>query len=71
MLNPVGHAATLGEPPGEFCTNDSEAINLALKQFLSYKKFNWLTFLEKIKEFVQEHFKEAEKSLIGIGQYII
>ena len=71
MLKPVGHAACLGDPPREFCTNNSEALNSALKQFLSYKKFNWPTLNEKIKEFVQMHFKEAKKSLIGIGQYII
>ena len=27
--------------------------------------------IKRMKEIVQEHFKEAEKSLIGIGQYII
>ena len=49
MLKPVRRAAGLGDPPREFCTNDSEAINSALKQFPSYKKFDWPTFNEKIK----------------------
>ena len=38
-------AAGLGDPPSEFCTNDSEAINSALKQFLGFKKSDWPVFL--------------------------
>ena len=48
MLKPVRRAAGLGDPPEEFCTNDSKAINSALKQFVRYKKFDWPTFNKRV-----------------------
>ena len=69
MLKPVRVAAGLGDPPSEFCTNDSEAINSTLKQFLHFKRSDWPTFNEKIKAFVIEQQKEVEKAILGMGQY--
>jgi hypothetical protein len=71
MLKPVRQSAGFGDPPAEFCTNDSEAINSTLKQFLNFQKLDWPVFNEKIKEFVLEQQSEVEKSVVGIGQYII
>ena len=48
MIQSVREAAGLGDPPSEFCTNDSEAINSTLKQFLSFKKSDWPIFNEKV-----------------------
>ena len=45
MLRPVRRAAGLGDPPSEFFTNDSEAINSAIKQYLKFKKLDWPTYL--------------------------
>ena len=71
MLKPVRQSAGLGDPPSEFSTNDSEAINSTLKQFLNFKKLDWQVFNEKIKEFIINQQAEVEKSLVGIGQYSI
>ena len=68
MLKPVRVAAGLGDPPAEFCTNDSEAT---LKQFLNFKKLDWPTFNDKIKAFTLQQQKEIEKTVLGIGQYRI
>ena len=62
-------AAGLGDPPSEYCTNDSEAINSALKQFLGFKKSDWPVF-NKIKKFIQDQ-EEVCKAMIGLGQYRI
>ena len=64
MFKPVRVAAGLGDPLSEFCT-----INSALKQFLGFKKNEWPVFNEKINEFVLEQEKEADKCILGIGQY--
>ena len=71
MLYSVRVAAGLGDPPSEFCTNDSEAINSALKQFLGFKKSDWPVFNNKVKMFIREQEKEVCKALIGLGQYRI
>ncbi len=63
MLKPVRSAAGLRDPTGEFCTNDSEAINSALKQFLNFKKSDWPMFNEKVKEFVQQLLKKLKNLL--------
>lgn len=71
MLKPVRCAASLRDQPAEFRTNNSEAINSALKQFLNFKQSDWPLFNEKIKEFVLGQEKEVEKSILGIGLYVI
>lgn len=71
MLYSVRVPAGLGDPPSEFCTNDSEAINSALKQFLGFKKSDWPVFNNKIKKFIQEQDEEVCKAMIGLGQYRI
>ena len=53
MLKPIRRAAGLGDPPAEFCTNDSEAINSTLKQFLNFKKSDCATFRSKNKRVCQ------------------
>ena len=60
MLYPIRVAAGMGDPPSEFCTNDSEAINSALKQFLGFKKSDWP---DKIKKFILEQ-EEVCKAMI-------
>ena len=69
MIRSVREAAGLGDPPSEFCTNDSEAINSALKQFLAFKKSEWPIFNEKMRKFVSSQEEEVCKSIIGLGQY--
>ena len=71
MLYFVHVAAGLGDLPSEFCTDDSEAINSALKQFLGFKKSDWPVFNNKIKKFVQDQEEELYKTMIGLGQYRI
>ena len=69
MIRSVREAAGLGDPPSEFCTNDSEAINSALKQFLAFKKSDWPIFNEKMRKFVSSQEEEVCKSIICLGQY--
>lgn len=71
MLRPVRQAAGLGDPPSEFFTNDSEAINSAIKQFLKFKKSDWPTFNENMKRFVMDQQEEVSKTIVGNGQYIL
>ena len=69
MLRPVRVAAGLGDPPSEFCTNDSEAINSSIKQFLHFKKSDWPIFNDKMKGFVMQQHKEVCKAIVGLGEY--
>ena len=69
MIRSVREAAGLGDPPSEFCTNDSEAINSALKQFLAFKKSEWPIFNKKMQKFVSSQEEKICKSIIGIGWY--
>ena len=71
MLKPVRQATGVGDPPSEFYTNDSEAINSAIKQYLKFKKSDWPTFNEKIKRFVLNQQEEVSKTIVGTGQYIL
>ena len=66
MLRPVRVAAGLGDPPSEFCTNDSEAINSSIKQFLHFKKSDWPIFNDKMKSFVMQQHEEVVKLLSGL-----
>ena len=67
LLYPIRVASGLGDPPSEFCTNDSEAISSSLKQFLGFKKSDWPVF--NIRKFVSDQQEEVCKTLIGSGQY--
>lgn len=69
MIRSIREAAGLGDPPSEYCTNESEAINSALKQFLAFKKSDWPVFNEKMRKFVSALEEEVCKSIIGLGQY--
>ena len=71
MLRSVREAAGLGDPPSEFCTNDSEAINSALKQFLAFKKSDWPIFNKKMRKFVSSQEAEVCKLIISLGQYCL
>ena len=66
MLYYVRVAAGLGDPPSEFYTNDSKAINSALKQFLG---FRLACLQQQIKKFIQDQL--VCKAMIGLGQYRI
>ena len=48
----------LGLPPKAFYTNNSESINALLKE---YKKQQWATFNDKMKEAVKQQQREVEK----------
>jgi len=69
MLRPIRIAAGLGDPPSEFCTNDSEAMNSSIKQHLKFKKSDWPVFNDKIKAFISEQQEEVCKAIVGTGQY--
>ena len=69
MLHPIRVAAGLGDPPSEFCTNDSEAINSSIKQFFHFMKSDLPIFNDKVKNFVKEQHEEVCKAIIGAGQY--
>ena len=71
MLRPVRELAGLGNPPMEYCTNDSESINSAVKQFVNFKKSDWPVFNENMKKFVETQQNEVQKTIVGIGQYIL
>ena len=64
-------AAGLGDPPSQYCTNDSEAINSAVKQYLQFKKSDWPTFNEKMKKFDMDQQEEVCKAILGTGQYVL
>ena len=68
MIQSVREAAGLGDPSSEFCTNDSKAINSALKQFLAFKKSDWPIFNEKIRKFASSQ-EEVCNSITYLGQY--
>ena len=67
MLRPIRIAAGLGDPPSEFCTNDSKAIKPFIKQFLHFKKSDLPIFNDKMKSFVMEKHEEICKAVIGTG----
>lgn len=71
MIQSIRIAAGLGDPPSEFCTNDSEVINSALKQFLAFKKSDWPIFNEKMRKFVLMQQEEVSKAIISLGQYTL
>ena len=62
-------AAGLGDPPSEFSTNDSEAINSVIKQFVKFKKCDWPVLNDKMKQFVIKQQEEVCKAMVGFGQY--
>ena len=71
MLRPIRIAAGLGDPPSEYCTNDSEAMNSSIKQFVHFKKSDWPVFNDKMKIFAVEQQEEVCKAIVGSGQYIL
>lgn len=62
MIFTIRMAAGLGDPPSEFCTNDSEALNSSLKQFLGFKKSDWPVFNNSMRKFVDEQQEEICKA---------
>ena len=59
----------LGSPTTAFYTNDNEAINAKLKEYLGYKKHQWALLNAKMKEMVKQQQQEVQKAIIGYGQY--
>ena len=49
-------------------TNASESINAMLKRKRDYKR-RLPTFIDKVKELVNEQQKEIERAVIGRGKY--
>jgi len=50
MLRSVRPAAGLGYPPSEYLTNDSEASNSAVKQYLEFQKSSFNDSMLKINK---------------------
>ena len=59
----------LGSPPTPYYTNDSELINAAIKEKVNYQKSKWPHFNAKVKELVDFQMQEADKAIIGCGEY--
>ena len=47
MIRSVRKAAGLGDLPAQYCTNDSEAINSAVKQHLKLRNPTGLVLMKK------------------------
>ncbi len=56
-------------PPAPYYTNDNESSNAAIKEKVNYQKSEWPQFNAKMKEFVDSQMKEAEKAIIGFGEF--
>ena len=61
----------LGSPPTPYNTNDSESINAAIKEKVNYRKSEWPQFNAKMKKLVNSLVQEAEKAIIGFGEFRI
>lgn len=69
MLRPVREDAGLGIPPSRFTTNASESVNAILKRKVEYKKNELPTFMNHLKQVVDEQEREVERAVIGRGKY--
>ncbi len=54
------------DPHSEFCTNDSEAINSALKQFLAFKKSDWPILNEKMGKLSRKKSVKPSSTLANV-----
>ena len=69
MLKPVREEAGLGVPPSRFTTNASESINAMLKRKVEYKRNELPTFMNHLKQLVDEQEREIERAVVGRGKY--
>lgn len=69
MLRPVREEAGLGMPPVPFTTNASESLNAMLKRKVHFKKNELPTFVNHLKQLVEEQERELERCIIGRGKY--
>ena len=65
MLCPIQQAAGLGNPLAELFTNDSEAMNSAIKQSVKYKKSDWLPSMKKSSILFQIRWKRSVRLLLS------
>ena len=59
----------MGCPPEQFTTNASESINAMLKQKMDYRRSELMTFIEMVREIVDDQQKEVERAIIGRGKH--
>ena len=69
MLKFTRRDAGLGDSPPMFTTNASESINALLKRKVDYKKNELPSFLEKLKEVIDDQERELERAIIDRGKY--
>ena len=70
-LRSIREEVGLGSPPAPYYTNDNESINAAIKEKVNYNKSEWPQFNAKLNELVDSQMQEAEKAIIGCGEYRI
>ena len=56
----------LGSPPTAFYTNDNEAIDAKLKEYLGYKKHQWALFNVKMKEMMKQQQQRLSLDMVSI-----
>ena len=69
MVQRVRTEAGLGNPPVPYYTNDVESKNHILKQHVYYKASELPTFVDNMKDLLQQQRKEVERSIIAQGEY--
>ena len=69
MLKFTRRDTGLGDSPPPFTTNASESVNALLKRKVDYKKNELPSFLEKLKEVIDDQERELERAIIDRGKY--
>ena len=69
MIQKVRTEAGLGNPPVPYYTNEVESKNHILKQHVHYKASELPTFVDNMKDLLQQQRKEIERSIIAQGEY--
>ena len=69
MVQKVRTEAGLGNPPVPYYTNEVESKNHILKQHVQHKASELPTFVDNMKDLLQQQRKEIERSIIAQGEY--
>ena len=69
MLRCIREECGLGIPPSIFTTNASESMNALLKYKVDYKKHQLPSFIDKVKEFMDEQNREVERAIVNRGKW--
>ena len=69
MLRSMRAECGLGNPPSIFTTNASQSMNALLKHKVDYKKHQLPSFIDKVKELVDEQKHEVERAIINCGKW--